>query len=214
MAITKATASSIAPAAKGDLVAGTATNDAGVLGVGANDTVLTADSAEATGLKWAAAASGGSMTSIASGSLSGTSVTISSIPSGYRNIFLVLENIQSNNDWVFFRFNGETGTNYARNLITYNSTSILSGAGTTAFKSVLGGSANYPMCGYVEILEYATSKKGFNVNAGLVNYGAASFNYIWGQYFNTTAAPITSITVFGETGASFSAGTYVLYGVK
>ena len=53
MAITKATASSIAPAVKGDLVAGSATNDAAVLGVGANNTVLTADSAEATGLKWA-----------------------------------------------------------------------------------------------------------------------------------------------------------------
>jgi gliding motility-associated-like protein len=53
MAITKATASSIAPAAKGDLVAGSATNDAAVLGVGANDTVLTADSSTATGLKWA-----------------------------------------------------------------------------------------------------------------------------------------------------------------
>ena len=58
MAITKATASSIAPAAKGDLVAGSATNDAAVLGVGANNTVLTADSSEATGLKWATPASG------------------------------------------------------------------------------------------------------------------------------------------------------------
>jgi hypothetical protein len=53
MPITKATASSIAPAAKGDLVVGSATNDAAVLGVGANDTVLTADSSTATGLKWA-----------------------------------------------------------------------------------------------------------------------------------------------------------------
>jgi hypothetical protein len=35
MAISKATASSIAPAAKGDLVAGSATNDAAVLAVGA-----------------------------------------------------------------------------------------------------------------------------------------------------------------------------------
>ena len=57
MAITKATASSIAPAAKGDLVVGNATNDADVLAVGADGTVLTADSAEATGLKWAAATS-------------------------------------------------------------------------------------------------------------------------------------------------------------
>ena len=58
MAISKATASSIAPAAKGDLVAGSATNDAAVLAVGADDTVLTADSAEATGLKWAPAVAG------------------------------------------------------------------------------------------------------------------------------------------------------------
>ena len=56
MPITKATASSIAPAAKGDLVVGSATNDAAVLGVGSNDQVLTADSSTATGLKWATAA--------------------------------------------------------------------------------------------------------------------------------------------------------------
>jgi len=59
MPITKATASSVAPAAKGDLVVGSATNDASVLAVGTNNYVLTADSAQATGLKWAAAAAGG-----------------------------------------------------------------------------------------------------------------------------------------------------------
>lgn len=41
--------------AKGDLVAGTGADTFSKLTVGANDTVLTADSAEATGLKWAAA---------------------------------------------------------------------------------------------------------------------------------------------------------------
>jgi hypothetical protein len=46
MAITKATASSIAPAAKGDLVVGSATNDAGVLAVGTDTHILVADSAE------------------------------------------------------------------------------------------------------------------------------------------------------------------------
>jgi hypothetical protein len=41
--------------AKGDLVAATAADTVSRLAVGANGTVLTADSAEATGLKWAAA---------------------------------------------------------------------------------------------------------------------------------------------------------------
>lgn len=44
--------------AKGDLVVGTGANTASRLAVGTNDYVLTADSAEATGLKWAAAAGG------------------------------------------------------------------------------------------------------------------------------------------------------------
>lgn len=45
--------------AKGDLIAGTAADTAARLAVGTNGFVLTADSAEATGLKWAAASGGG-----------------------------------------------------------------------------------------------------------------------------------------------------------
>lgn len=52
---------------KGD-VYGFSTTDARIP-IGANDTVLTADSTQALGLKWAAPASGGGMTLLASGSL-------------------------------------------------------------------------------------------------------------------------------------------------
>jgi hypothetical protein len=45
--------------AKGDLVPGTGADTFARLAVGANDTVLTADSSTATGLKWAAPAGGG-----------------------------------------------------------------------------------------------------------------------------------------------------------
>jgi len=50
----------INPTAKGDLYAGSAANTYTKLAVGANATVLTADSTTATGLKWAAAAGGSS----------------------------------------------------------------------------------------------------------------------------------------------------------
>ena len=46
--------------AKGDIIAATAADTASRLAVGANGTVLTADSAEATGLKWATPAAAGS----------------------------------------------------------------------------------------------------------------------------------------------------------
>ena len=52
--------------AKGDLVVGTGADTFSRLAVGANGTTLVADSAESTGLKWAAASSG-AMTKITSG---------------------------------------------------------------------------------------------------------------------------------------------------
>jgi hypothetical protein len=65
MAITKATASSIAPAAKGSIVVGSATNDAGVLAVGTDTHILVADSAESLGMKWAAPSAPGFVGAIA-----------------------------------------------------------------------------------------------------------------------------------------------------
>jgi hypothetical protein len=118
MAITKATASSVAPAAKGDLVVGSATNDAAVLTVGANDTVLTADSSTATGLKWAAAAGGGSnFTLLNSGgtALTGAgTITVSGI-SGQNKLMLVFGDVgatSTGNTYLNVRLNTDTGSNY------------------------------------------------------------------------------------------------------
>lgn len=53
--------------AKGDLVAGTGADTFSRLAVGSNNTVLTADSSTATGLKWAAAAGGGKLLQVVTG---------------------------------------------------------------------------------------------------------------------------------------------------
>jgi len=56
--------------AKGDLIAGTGADAFSRLAVGANNTVLTADSAEATGLKWVAPAGGGKVLQVIQGTTS------------------------------------------------------------------------------------------------------------------------------------------------
>lgn len=58
--------------AKGDLFVATADNTVARLAVGANDYVLTADSSQSTGVKWAAA-SGGGLVLVDSGTFSGSS---------------------------------------------------------------------------------------------------------------------------------------------
>lgn len=64
-------------AAKGDLIVGTGAATFDNLTVGANNTVLTADSSTATGLKWAAAAGGGKILQVQFFTLDGPSAVTS-----------------------------------------------------------------------------------------------------------------------------------------
>ena len=72
------------------------------LGVGANGTVLTADSAEGTGLKWAAPASGG-MTLINSGgtALSGSQTITVSVSSDYVDLHIYITDWYRNDGQLY-----------------------------------------------------------------------------------------------------------------
>ena len=75
--------------AKGDIIAATAADTVDRLAVGANNTVLTADSTTATGLKWATPSSG-AMTLIQNQSgASATTLTFSSIPNTFKHLKVI-----------------------------------------------------------------------------------------------------------------------------
>lgn len=89
--------------AKGDLIVATGADTVSRLAVGTNDYLLTADSSTATGLKWAAAPSGGKVlqvvqatystsTTIASTSYTDTGLTASITPSSTNSKILVFVN--------------------------------------------------------------------------------------------------------------------------
>jgi len=63
--------------AKGDLIVGTADDTVARLAVGTNDYVLTADSAEATGLKWAAAPGSGKLLQVVTATTTTTNTNTS-----------------------------------------------------------------------------------------------------------------------------------------
>jgi hypothetical protein len=119
--------------AKGDLVAGTGADTFAKLTVGANNTVLTADSTAATGLKWAAAAGGaGNMVQIATGTLSGASVVISGL-SSYTDILVFMYGATNNtaNGQIYMRLNA-TSTNHNTRGQRINGVSTISYLGAMA----------------------------------------------------------------------------------
>lgn len=222
MPITKATASSIAPAAKGDLVVGSATNDASVLAVGSANQVLTVDSSTSTGLKWAAASSGG-MTLLSTTTMSGTSTTVSGIDTSYNKLVIqILDFYPATNADFYFRLNNNSTANAYR-FITQSGDSgnpypasasqwFFDESAFWANATQKNADSNAFM--YIELPNYAdtsTNKAAIFftnwTNAGDNNQVIFSHGYV------TETAAVTSI-VFSNNNQSASQGTIKIWGVK
>ena len=199
---------------KGDLIAATGASTPARLAVGSNDQVLTADSTAASGVAWKTASSG-AFTSIATGSLSGSSVTISSIPSTYTDLKLYISNVDFSTDSkVFLRFNGDAGTSQ------YNSKNInssLSFDSNTA-SSIRTSSADIDNTVgqqgmFLDLEGYSLSNTWKLVNIRYLGTSTASgFDNSFGFAAWKSTAAISSIEMFA--GAGTFTGTYTLYGVK
>ena len=219
MPITKATASSVAPAAKGDLVVGSATNDSSVLSVGSANQVLTVDSSTATGLKWATASSGGGITLLSTTTLTGSSVTVNSISGSYNTLRIELKDFRTSMDdrSILLRFNGDTGNNYNVCTIHMNVGTLTGSAGTGSnlfiAKSNISSTAINLGQARIDIPLYAsTSYNKFEQHwYGSINPGGTQAGAGAGRYASTSA--ITSITIYPDAG-NFDAGTMLIYGVN
>jgi hypothetical protein len=221
---------------KGDLIAATAASNPARLGVGANDTVLTADSTAATGLKWASplpsqtsqsgnylttngtvaswgAISAGSMTLISTTTLSGTTTAISSIPSGYNSIQLYLYNISytpAGTDSLFVNPNASrtiTTSAAARTGSTQVESKVASDFYAVGDFGVTPTGVNFI---FVEIFNYASSSfnKAIRGAGGDASAGGQTAGFV-----NTTSA-ITSLQIRTQNSRTFTGGTALLYGVK
>lgn len=201
---------------KGDLFTFT-TVDAR-LGVGTNGQLLAADSTEATGLKWVTPAAAGGMTSIASGSLSGSSLDLTSISSSYKKLQLVLRDYYpSSGANLTINLNGISASNAYTQVQTSFGSAVATQGGTfndgyVAYNSIATTDNNnativnlydYTNTTSTKIMEYNTAYQSgayFTIEKGSI---------VW----RSSPAAVNRIQI-GLTAGTFSGGTYILYGVN
>lgn len=207
--------------AKGDIIAASAADTAARLAVGTNGQYLSADSTTATGLKWVAAPSSSSTLSlVTSGTLSGSTVTISSLTSYDRIILQIESATQSADSQVYIRINGSSSSIYRRiagqgrfegssaSANSYNGLSdglSLSQGGTGYDSAGTNGAAiilsNCKEAGYT----YLDSVSVFRENGGTYIYT----NFYRGAFESNAAVSSVSIV---SNGSSFTGGSYYVYG--
>jgi hypothetical protein len=208
MPITKASSSAVAPGAKGQLVVGNATNDSGIVTVGANGTVLTADSAEATGVKWGTVSAGG-MTLISTTTLSGTTVTISSIPSTYKNLQIVMAGINAGSAFnITFKPNNVSPDTVGFFLLQGNT---FTGVGYSDFGNYHAVTTTGKNAWVFNIYDYASSRYKNAFMTAVYPTSSGDQRILENGGYNTTDV-ISSLTI--TSSVSMTAGTCLIYGVS
>ena len=183
------------------------------LGIGSTGNVLTVSG----GLPvWAAPAGGGGMTLISTTSLTGASVTLSSIPGTYNHLQLVMRNALPATDVTAFklRFNSDSNTRYraggydgvfgAMNATQGNLQGESDNAVSTFNLSVINvwdytNTTTAKFYYYQQMTTNSTTTTSVNLESGF-------------SVYNQTDA-ITAITLFPTTG-NWTSGSVLLYGVK
>jgi hypothetical protein len=196
---------------KGDLYGYSTTNAR--VAVGTNGQVLTADSTAATGVAWASP--NGGMTSLASGSMSGSQVSITGLSGSYKTLVCyVISPTNSNAENLCVRLNNDTGTNYAyTGLSSARTVTLQNQSASSIINDFPVNVASGATQGWqITIQNYtAGNYKTVSITGAGINTGTKHASNVTGMWASTSA--VTEIDLFPLAG-NWSGGTYQVFGVK
>jgi hypothetical protein len=209
--------------AKGDLIGGTGADTFARLAVGANDTVLTADSTAATGLKWATAAGGGANWSLVNAggtALTGaTTITVSGISGADKILVFIAGGVSSASasSKIGLRLNTDSAANYKASgwkmygFATWGGDTIQAEyfSDTEIDLGRMGNNAASDGGGYVLLSGCNSSGlKIFNSASGFTGY-TDNTAVTQGGYYNSSST-ISSVSLISSVG-NFDRGTLFVY---
>jgi hypothetical protein len=185
------------------------------LGLGTAGQVLQVNSG-ANAPEWATF-SANSMTSLASGNLGSTSVTLSSISQSYNTLILEIRNMYLDTETALrLRLNADTGANYQRTAVISSSATNSNATGLTGFTTPGGIPNATPGMNFsmkIDLYTNTTTPKLITYQATDVNNGPSNLMAV-GRYASNSAITGITITTSSGTATFNAAGTYVLWGVK
>jgi len=139
------------------------------------------------------------------------SLTFSSISGSYTDLVLVFNGTVSANQYVAFRLNSDTGSNYSWTRIDGDGSAAYSSRGTSVTFGRLGiGNPTNRTLTISHFMNYSNA----TTNKTVLSRSNTDFVGALVNLWRNTAA-ITSITVLTTTADTFSVGsTFTLYGIK
>ncbi len=204
----------------GDVIYSSSGSTPARLGLGTAGQVLQVNSG-ATAPEWATpAGGGGGMTSIASGSLSGSAVNLTSISSSYKNLQLVVRDFYpaTNTNSLVLRLMNDSGASQYVRLQgrSTNATWSVGSADRWYIDDGINGNLNSQSGNQyiIDIPDYANAAtmKNVNMKFGYLDQNSVySDGIIFGLYKATGAINQINLLL---SGGNFGGGTYVLYGVQ